>query len=125
MGFLVKRPCLRRPPLEFQAPGEIGEQDRVARLPQRQGPPVMIFAEPGAIGLGEDHAEEIMRLRMMRRDPRGVAGDGFGLAEGATLKQDQREFVGRLDMVGIERDEALKQFLGRARLAARLTQPGE
>jgi hypothetical protein len=51
----------------------------------------VVLADLGAVGPGHDHAHQIVRLRIHRGDPHGVAGVMLGLGQRAPVEQRQRE----------------------------------
>ena len=111
-GFLVERAAFLHAALVFQVPGQVGEQDRVAAAAEFQHLAVVVFADLRALRLGQDHAHQVVGLRVLRRDADGVAGLDFGLLDGALGQQQQGEFVGGGEVVGVERDDAADQRLG-------------
>ena len=110
-GLLVERARLRHAALVLQVPGEVGEQDRIAALRQFQHAAVMVFADLRPLRLGQDHAHQVVRLRVRGRDADRVAGVDLGFAEIALAEQQQRQLVGGPEVVGVERDDAADQRL--------------
>ena len=111
-GFLVELAAFLHAALVFQVPGKVGEQDRVAGAAEFQNFAVMIFADLGTLRLGQDHAHQVVRLRVLRGDADGVAGLDLGFLDGAAAKQQERAFVGGGQVVGVEGDDAADERLG-------------
>ena len=91
--------------LVLQVPCKVGEQDRITLSGQFQHAAIVVFADLRPVGLGHDHAHQVMRLWVFRRDAHGVAGMAFGFGQIALAQQDQSELVGGDKIVGIERDD--------------------
>ena len=61
-----------------------------------------MLADLRAMRFGHDHAHQIVRLRVDRRDPDRIAGLDFGLGQRALAEQEERQRLGRGQVVGIE-----------------------
>ena len=85
----------------------------------------MMLADLRAMRLGHDHAHEIVRLRVERRDPHRVAGVMLGLGQRALAEQQKRQRLRRRQMIGIESHDPLQERLGRAPVALRGANVGE
>jgi hypothetical protein len=88
----------------------------------------MELADMRPVRLGHDHAHEVVRLRVERRDAHGVARVRFRFAERAAAEERERERLGRGHVVGVEPHDALEQRLAGRRLAlarANFLQEGE
>ena len=112
-GFPVEGAAFLHPALVLQVPGQVGEQDRIAAAAEFENLAIVVFADRGPLRLGQDHAHQVVRLRVLRRDADGVAGLDLGFLDGALAQQQQREFVGGGEVVGVERDDTADQRLGR------------
>ena len=72
----------------------------------------MIFAGLRSLCFRHDHAHQVVGLRVFRCDADGVAGMDLGFGERAAAQQQQGEFVGGDEIVGIQRDDAADQRFG-------------
>jgi hypothetical protein len=115
--FLIQRARFLHPALVLQIPRQIGEQDRIALVGEIEDAAIVVFADLRPVGLGQYHAHQVVRLWVFRRDADGVARMVFGFREIAFAQQDQRQLVGGCQVVGIERDNAVDQRVGRLMLA--------
>ncbi len=75
----------------------------------------MVLSDLGPMGLGHDHAHEIVRLRVRWGNPHGVARMVFGFDQRALIEKHQRKRLRRLDIVGVE-----AHYSGEKRLCGRL-----
>ncbi len=107
--FPVQRPGLVHAALQLQRPGQVRQQHWVAVAGQRQRSPVMELAVLRPVQLRQCHAEHVVRLRVLRRDPHSVARVHLGLGEVALRQQIQREVACCHEVVGIELDKAAQQ----------------
>lgn len=126
--FLVEPARFDHLSLVLQIPGEIGEEDGIAPSRQFRHPAIVIFAGLRPVQLRQDHAHEIMRLGVGRRDPDRVAGMDLRIGQIAFAEQQQGQLLRRPDVVGHHHDEAPDQRLGgreRPQGAAKLIEHGE
>jgi len=72
----------------------------------------MVFAGLRPVGLGHDHAQEIVRLRILGGDAHTIAGVDFSFGDGALGEQRQGQLVRRPQCIGVELHEAPQQRLG-------------
>ena len=77
----------------------------------------MVFADPGPMRFGQDHAHQVVRLRVLRGDAHRIAGVPLGVRQIALLHQQQRQFVGCPDRVRVDRYDAPHQGFGGGTLA--------
>ena len=111
-ALLVERPRLPHPALQFQAPGQVGDEDRIAGSGEFQHPSVMELACDRLMRLGQHHAEQPVRLRIGRGDSHRIAGVQLRLGERAAAQQAKRQILRGGDVVRIECDDAPDQRLG-------------
>jgi len=110
--LFVKLPRLGHPALGLQIPGEVCQHDRVALAGQFDDPAIMVFAGLRPIGLGHDHAHQIVRLRIFRGNAHTVAGVGLGLGYCSFGQQRDSQLVRRPQGVGVQLHDTAQQRLG-------------
>ena len=72
----------------------------------------MVFAGLRPVGLGHDHAQEIVRLRILGGDAHTIAGVDFSVGNGTFGEQRQGQLVRRPQCIGVELHEAPQQRFG-------------
>ncbi len=84
---------------------------------QLQHAAVVVLADLRPVRLGHDHAHQVVRLRVERRDAHGVAGVCSASASAPLPNSSERQRLGGGQVVGIEPHDAL-QSASAARLSA-------
>ena len=111
-GLLVEPARLLHPPLVLQVPGEVGEHDRIGSPQKLQHASVVMLARLRPVGLGQDHAHQVVRLHVRRREAHGVARVDLGLVQRALLEQPHGQGLGGGEVVGGDPQEPPEQRLG-------------
>ncbi len=71
-----------------------------------------MLADLRPLGLSHDHAHEIVRLGVGRREPHRVARVDLGLGQGASLEQAERQGLGRGEVVGLQPHDSRQRGIG-------------
>ena len=108
-GFVVERPRLRNPSLALQVPGQVGQQDRVARTGNFQDATIMKLSDMRTLGFSQNHAHQVMRHRMHRGETHRISRMMFGAGQVAPLEQQHCQFLGGVDVIWRDSDEPLQQ----------------